>query len=83
MDLMTSMDKIDGIVVDVLNKSEKPLTVYKIAKEARLSWATVNIHCYKLKSQGLLVDNASDLVTGQKKIFWCLSAKTPTLDNFV
>jgi len=83
MDGMNISDKIDGLVVEVLNKSEKPLTVYKIAKEARLSWATVNIHCYKLKSRGVLVDNAEDLVTGQRKIFWCLSAKTPTLDKFV
>jgi len=82
MDQM-NLDKIDGLVVGILNKSEKPLTVYKIAKEAKLSWATVNIHCYKLKSQGALVDTVSDLPTGQKKIFWCLSAQTPTLDKFM
>lgn len=75
-------DRIDDMIVAVLTGSDKPLTVYKIAKEAGLSWATANMHCYKLKSTGVLLDNTFELGVGQKKVFWKLAAKTPTLGEF-
>ena len=77
------LDRIDEVVVEVLGKSDKPLTIYKIAKEAKVSWATVNIHCYKLKSQGVIVENVFDIGgVGQKRAFWSLAARTPKLDQF-
>lgn len=83
MDSDVVLDRIDEIVVDVLGRSEKPLTIYKIAKEAKISWATVNVHCYKLKSAGILVENVCETgVPGQKRTFWSLAAKTPKLNQF-
>jgi len=70
------LDKVDEFIVGILNKSAKPLTVYQIAKEAGLSWATVNIHCYKLKSNGVVNDNIYECGPGQKKTLWCVPEKT-------
>lgn len=79
---MTEIDRIDELVIELLRKSEKPMSTYKIAKEAKLAWSTVNIHCYKLKSLGMLDEQTITTPIGQKKVIWKLTAKTPTLDKF-
>ncbi len=78
-----TLSRIDELIMDILTKSNKPLTTYKIAKEAKLSWATVNIHCYKLMSYDILKNETFDIGAGQKRILWRLTAKTPTLDKFI
>lgn len=80
---MTDIDRIDELIVEVLGKSEKPISTYKLAKDAKLAWSTINIHCYKLKSMGLIEEKTVTSPVGQKKVMWKLSAKTPTLDKFM
>jgi len=80
---MAEIDRIDELILELLGKSEKPMSTYKIAKEAKLAWSTVNIHCYKLKSLNLLGEKATISPIGQKKVMWKLTAKTPTLDKFM
>lgn len=80
---MTDIDRIDELMLELLEKSEKPMSTYKIAKEAKLAWSTVNIHCYKLKSLNLIEERRDISHIGQKKVVWKLTAKTPTLDKFM
>ncbi|MBN2013671.1 MAG: hypothetical protein JW778_00675 [Candidatus Altiarchaeota archaeon] len=79
---MTDIDRIDELVIELLSKGGKPISTYKIAKEAKLAWSTVNIHCYKLKSLGLIEEQTIMSPIGQKKVVWKLTAKTLTLDKF-
>ncbi|RLI89754.1 MAG: hypothetical protein DRO62_00965 [Candidatus Altiarchaeales archaeon] len=80
---MTEMDRIDELIIELLGKSEKPMSTYKIAKEAKLAWSTVNIHCYKLKALNLLEEKTIISPIGQKRVMWKLTARTPTLDKFM
>jgi predicted transcriptional regulator len=81
---MADIDRIDEAILKLLEKSEKPVSTYKIAKEAKLAWSTVNIHCYKLKSISLVEEKTiTSPNSGQKKVVWKLIAKTPTLDKFM
>jgi predicted transcriptional regulator len=80
---MADIDRIDEFIIELLRKSEKPMSTYKIAKEVKIAWSTVNIHCYKLKSVGALEEKTVTSAIGQKKVMWKLTAKTPTLDKFM
>jgi predicted transcriptional regulator len=80
---MAELDRIDELVIELLRKSEKPVSTYKIAKEVKIAWSTVNIHCYKLKSLGIMDEKTVTSPVGQKKVMWKLTAKTPTLDKFM
>jgi len=80
---MREIDRIDELILELLRKSEKPMSTYKIAKEAKLAWSTVNIHCYKLKSFDLLEEKTTISPIGRKKVMWKLTARTPTLDKFM
>jgi predicted transcriptional regulator len=82
-DKMSDIDRIDELIIGLLNKSGKPVSTYKIAKETKLAWSTINIHCYKLKSLGLMDETTQVSHIGQKKVMWKLTAKTPTLDKFM
>ena len=68
-----AMSPIDRLIVITLKSNEKPLSTYKLAKEANVSWSTVNAHCYKLKSMGLVDRRSTKSHFGQKKIFWSLN----------
>ncbi len=77
------LDRIDELVIDILTKSDKPLTTYKIAKEAGVSWSTVNIHCYRLKSMDMLREEVVNHEHGRKRIYWELVGKTPKLSEYI
>ncbi|HEX54538.1 MAG: hypothetical protein DRO95_04105 [Candidatus Altiarchaeales archaeon] len=77
------LDRIDDIIMEILEKSDKPMTTYKIAKEGKIAWSTANTHCYKLKALGILEEKTIRTEIGQKKVVWKLTAKTPTLDKFI
>lgn len=80
---MSDIDRIDELILELLMKSEHVMSTYKIAKEAKLAWSTVNIHCYKLKSLNLIEEKTTTSPIGQKKVVWKVTAKTPTLDKFI
>ena len=63
---------IDRLITTALKDSGKPLSTYRIAKCANVSWSTANAHCYKLKSLGVLDLRTVKSHTGQKKVFWQL-----------
>ena len=69
---MREIDRIDKLILELLRKSQ-PMTTYKIAKEAKLTWSTVITHCYKLKSFGLLEEKTIISPIGKKKIMWNLT----------
>ncbi len=64
------LDEIDKLILDILKKN-KQLTTYKLAKKAKLSWSTVNSHCYKLKSLNKADGKAEPARVGsRKKVIW-------------
>jgi len=65
-----NLDKADQLIVDILEKAGKPLTTYQIAKQAGISWATVTIHCQKLKYMRIIDSSVEESKIGSKKILW-------------
>lgn len=49
---------------------QKTLSTYQLAKELKVSWSTVNAHCYKLKSLGLLDNKIEKPRFGKEKVLW-------------
>jgi len=66
---------IDRAILDAIRGSKQPLSTYGIAKDVRVSWSTVNTHCYKLKSMGILSEQRQQSRFGQSKMLWHLKAK--------
>ncbi|MEA3255713.1 MAG: HTH domain-containing protein [Candidatus Altiarchaeota archaeon] len=77
------LDRIDGLIMEILKDSKSPLSAYMIAKEAKISWSTANTHCYKLKSLGIIEDRIIETEIGQRKTYWKLKAKTPSLNTYM
>lgn len=61
-----SSQNLDSLIKSVLCESHKPLSTYEIAKKAGVSWSTANMHCFKLKAQGVL-SNAQTASSGVKR----------------
>lgn len=59
-------DNLDSVIQTVLIMSKKPLSTYAIAKKTGVSWSTANMHCFKLKTQGIL-SNAQTASSGVKR----------------
>ena len=70
-----SLSPINRFNIIALNSSNQLLSTYRIAKEANLSWSTVNTHCYKLMSLGIINRESERTHFGQKKVFWKLIKK--------
>jgi len=61
---------VDKAILNSLKNANKPLSTYKLSKISELSWSTVNTHCYKLKSMGLVDSKVQRSKFGGKKLFW-------------
>ena len=70
---------VDKLIINMLQKNEN-LTTYQIAKELKVSWATVNTHCYKLKAMGIIDGKFEESISGKKMVWW-LTKKN--LKNFM
>ena len=68
-----SLDKVDDLIKSKLKGLKKPLSTYEIAKNANLSWATANTHCYKLKSFGVIDGKYEEARIGIKRVVWWLT----------
>lgn len=62
--------EIDKLILKLLGE-RGPMTTYQLAKAAGLSWATVNVHCYKLKLQGLIRGELKKTIS-ERKMVWSL-----------
>ena len=67
-----SLSPIDRLIIIALKSSKQPLSTYRIAKKANVSWSTANTHCYKLTSLGIVNRKGEKTHFGQKKVFWRL-----------
>jgi predicted ArsR family transcriptional regulator len=56
------------MITSALNK-HKSLTTYQLAQKVGVSWATVNIHCYKLLSKGKVRVNHESSLSGKRSIW--------------
>ncbi len=68
-----SLGKADKIILKLLKKSERALSTYEIAKLLNLSWATANVHCYKLMSFGAISGRNEEVKIGMRRIVWTLT----------
>ena len=66
---------IDRLIVRIIKKSKRPMSTYMISKNAKLSWSTINTHCYKLMSIGVLDSRIEETPFGQKKILWKVKSR--------
>lgn len=71
----TELSPIDNVIIRIIKGSKKPVSTYKLAKVTKLSWSTVNSHCYKLKSFGILDMTSKKTPFGQKKMLWSIGKK--------
>jgi predicted transcriptional regulator len=66
------LSNVDKKILRVIKNSKKPLSTYRIAKEAKVMWSTANSHCYKLKSMNLINNKleSSKFGSGEKVVWW-------------
>lgn len=62
------MSKAEQRIRRILKKG--PLTTYELAKQAGVSWATANVHCYILKADGILDCRNEERRLGMKRVVW-------------
>lgn len=63
------LSTLDKEIIKLLKKA--PLSTYQITKELKVSWSTVNSHCYKLKSMNILDSKIEESKFGLKpKVIW-------------
>jgi predicted transcriptional regulator len=73
--MKNELTAIDNEIIRRIKSARKPVSTYKLAKETKLSWSTVNSHCYKLKSFGVLDMISKRTPFGQKKMLWSVVKK--------
>jgi len=68
---------IDTLIENLLktakndNNPKNSLSTYIIAKEVGISWSTANVHCYKLKGDGMIDGKVEHAKVGaNKKMMW-------------
>ena len=64
------LDGADKLIKGILRSSKMPLSTYDIAKKAKVSWATANIHCYKMMALGILMCKNEEVKIGMKRMVW-------------
>lgn len=64
--------KSDTAAEKILRNSQRPLSTYEIAKRARMSWSTANMHLFKLMAFGVVhgLEEDSSVGTGKKMVWW-------------
>ena len=65
---------VDKLILDLLKKTDEPLSTYQIAKKTKITWPTANTHCYKLKSMNLIQSKQEKSKFGpnEKVVWWAL-----------
>ena len=63
---------VDQLTQNILKNSSQPISTYELAKQAKISWSTANIHCYKLKTQGKIKGKleTARVGSGNKMLWW-------------
>ncbi|OYT27177.1 MAG: hypothetical protein B6U97_02215 [Candidatus Altiarchaeales archaeon ex4484_96] len=64
------LSAVDKLILNVLDKSKRPLSTYQIGKRTKVSWSTANTHCYKLKALGKVDMEVVNNHLGQSKMLW-------------
>jgi len=66
---------VDERILQVLRESGKPLTTYQIAKKAKVSWSTANVHLKDLQLRNL-VKSKEDVIKSRKSKIWWMEQST-------
>ncbi len=73
--MKNELSPIDKVIVKTIRNKKEGISTYKLAKETKLSWSTVNSHCYKLKAFDILDMSSKTTPFGQKKMMWSMKKK--------
>jgi len=66
---MEKLDELDRRIIEELKKS--PKTSYKLAKDLKISWASINLRCYRLLAKGILKAKIEEVRRGVgKRVVW-------------
>jgi ribosomal protein S25 len=69
---IASSTNLDSLIQDVLRKSRKPLSTYELAKKTGVSWSTANIHCFKLKTAGVVKNRVEQRLGSRMRVIWSM-----------
>jgi len=64
------LPQVEKLILEYLSTVKEPKTTYEIAKALGISWATVSLHCTRLRAMGLIKSEEKISKTGAKKIVW-------------
>lgn len=69
---IASSTNLDSLIQDLLRKSRKPLSTYELAKKTGVSWSTANIHCFKLKTAGVVKNRVEQRLGSRMRVIWSM-----------
>jgi len=69
---VASSTNLDSLIQDLLRKSRKPLSTYELAKKTGVSWSTANIHCFKLKTAGVVKNRVEQRLGARMRVIWSM-----------
>ena len=68
------LSEIDKRILQVLKNNMRAMSTYELAKEGKFSWSSANVHCYKLKSMGLIEGYTEEICLGKIRNLWKLKS---------
>lgn len=61
----------DKLAKKILKESDKPISTYELAKRAKISWSTANMHLFKLMAFGVITGEEEETNVGPgRKMMW-------------
>lgn len=78
-----SKDELSGIdkeIIELLTKEGNPLSTYKVAKRADVSWATANAHLKDLQIKEFVKSEETESKGKKSRVWWI---EQDSLDNFL
>jgi predicted transcriptional regulator len=61
----------DKLAEKILKESSRPISTYELAKRAKISWSTANMHLFKLMAFGVITGVEEETNVGPgRKMMW-------------
>ena len=64
---------VGEVATEILRSADRPISTYELAKRAKVSWSTMNMHCFRLSAKGVIKGREEKAPVGLgKKMLWSL-----------